>query len=287
MNKLLFANFSLLFRSILFWLGMICSAGLAIFVATVRYIDMKQFPDVYEQMSSAKYNLCDEGIFCCVFFLIFAIAVVVSLFIGTEYSDGTIRNKIIAGHQKMEIYLANLITCIIADVIIFLTNIAVSLLLGSLLFARPNLPLRQFLTLTLLTITAETALTSFLLMLSMLISKKSLGAVAALISTLLLLMATMTVSNGLAAPEYYEAYNYVDSATGKEIQIDSQKNPHYLRGNKRKLYEFLNDLIPASQLYQVVELETEHESLMILYDGAIFLLTSAVGILIFRKKDLK
>ena len=46
-------------------------------------------------------------------------AILTSMFIGSEYSDGTIRNKLVVGHSRMRIYLANLIVCSVACVLIF------------------------------------------------------------------------------------------------------------------------------------------------------------------------
>ena len=51
-------------------------------------------------------------------------AVFISLFVGSEYSDGTIRNKLVVGHSRMRIYLANLIVCSIACVLISLAYAA-------------------------------------------------------------------------------------------------------------------------------------------------------------------
>ena len=50
-------------------------------------------------------------------FVLFGIisAVFISIFIGTEYSDGTIRNKLIAGHSRTAIYISNLLICIVAE----------------------------------------------------------------------------------------------------------------------------------------------------------------------------
>ncbi len=42
------------------------------------------------------------------------LSVFISLFIGAEYEYGTIRNKIISGYDRSEIYLANIFACIIA-----------------------------------------------------------------------------------------------------------------------------------------------------------------------------
>ena len=42
----------------------------------------------------------DSGLFAFAGVGMFAIATVVSLFVGSEYSDGTIRNKVVVGHHR-------------------------------------------------------------------------------------------------------------------------------------------------------------------------------------------
>ena len=54
------------------------------------------------------------------FFFVYTLAIAISasafcsLFIGTEYSDGTIRNKLVVGHTRGTIYLSNLIVSMAA-----------------------------------------------------------------------------------------------------------------------------------------------------------------------------
>ena len=45
-------------------------------------------------------NRIDNGFFGCALFIGIVMAVFCSLFIGTEYSEGTIRNKIIIGQKE-------------------------------------------------------------------------------------------------------------------------------------------------------------------------------------------
>ncbi len=52
-----------------------------------------------------------------------------SIFIGTEYSDGTMRNRLIVGHMRKNIYLANFITVCLVNVFInFASSVIVTLL---------------------------------------------------------------------------------------------------------------------------------------------------------------
>ena len=39
-----------------------------------------------------------------------------SMFIGTEFSDGTMRNKLIVGHRRREIYFTNFLTCALSGI---------------------------------------------------------------------------------------------------------------------------------------------------------------------------
>ena len=42
-----------------------------------------------------------------------------------------------------------------------------------------------------------------------------------------------------------------------EENVERQKNPHYLTGIKRDIYEFLNDFLPGSQMLQIAEQEID------------------------------
>ena len=76
------------------------------------------------------------------------------------------------------------------------------------------------------------------------------------------------------------------------------KNPRYLTGTKRKIYEFLNDLLPVNQIMQLSDGASgkqlgedgempDHTAWFPLYSLGLIAVTTAAGILIFRKTDLK
>lgn len=74
-----------------------------IFMAVMDYISTRQYGDYEAQITNVLF----------IYALTVAILIpaFVSLFVGTEYSDGTIRNKMIIGHTRTCIYLSNLIVC--------------------------------------------------------------------------------------------------------------------------------------------------------------------------------
>ena len=191
MSRLLKANFSRLFKSLIFKLGMISSVGLAVFSITVRYLDNTVNADLYAEYG---YTFNAEGlIFVGSFFLMFAMAVFVGLFVGTDYSDGTIRNKIMVGHSRFSIYMSNYITCAVTGIIFNISYIVVALAYGQVLLGGTEYPLRLIMICTCVSITALIALISMMLLLSMLISRKAAASVILLLMSMLLLMTAMTV----------------------------------------------------------------------------------------------
>lgn len=286
MSKLLNANFARLWKSRILWLGMLFSAGLSVFFILMRYIDIEQHQEVYATLDES-YKNADELIFIGGITIIFAAAVFIGIFVGTEYSDGTLRNKLIIGHSRSSIYISNLITCIATDIMMHLTYIIITLLLGKLILDISVLTFKKILLLTLIGTAAMIAVSSILVMISMLIHSKSAGAVAILIATIVMFMSTVTIADRLSAPEYYEGYSYIDEDTGEKIDVEREKNTHYPTGTKRKVYEFLNDFLPTSQLYKAASLDSSKPDIALIYDGIILLITTTAGIAVFRRKNLK
>ena len=96
MIPLLSANLFRLRRDPLLWLALgVCLAGSAAFSASFR--DTPSFDDVY------FFPFC---VALCAF---------LSLFLGREYGDGTLRNKVAAGFRRWEIYLAYFLTALVVD----------------------------------------------------------------------------------------------------------------------------------------------------------------------------
>lgn len=286
MSKLLRSNFARLWKSRIFWLGMLFSAGLSIFFILMRYIDIEQHQKIYANLDES-YKNADELIFMGGIIIIFAAAVFIGIFVGTEYSDGTLRNKLIIGHSRSSIYISNLIVCTTAGIIMHLTYIITTILLGNLLLEDSTLTFKKILLLTLMGTAAMIAASSLLVMISMLIHSKSAGAVAILIATMVMFFASMTIFQRLSTPEYNDAYSYIDEDTGKPVVVEKEKNTNYLTGTKRKVYEFLNDFIPTSQLYKSALLDSSKLDITLIYDGIIILITTTAGIAVFRRKNLK
>ncbi|MBQ8824085.1 MAG: ABC transporter permease subunit [Ruminococcus sp.] len=286
MNRLINANFVRLFKSLIFKLAMAFSIGLGIFCVLMRYIDIKKNADAYARLGESRFTSVDGLIFVGGMYLIFAAAVLVGIFVGTEYSDGTIRNKIVVGRTRPSIYISNLITCVVANLIIHLSYIVTVLILGNIILTPTDLSIKQILLLTFLSCLAMIAITAIFLLLSMLIQSKAVASVVILIVTIVLFCTSLTIDNKLRQPEYYDSYS-ITNEEEETTEFIKEKNPNYLTGTKLKVYEFLNDFIPSSQIYQVAMEESDKAGQKAGYSCIILLITTGIGILVFRKKDLK
>lgn len=252
----------------------------------MRWIDVKKNPEVYAKLG-IEYSNADGLIFVGGLYIIFAVSVFIGIFVGTEYGDGTIRNKLIVGHMRKNIYLSKLVVCAVASVMMHVLYIIVAFVMGNLLIGGTTMTTKEILLFTAAGTTAVLAMTAILLLISMSIPSKAAGSITGLLLTMVLLFSALTVQQMLQAPEYHDAYAYIDENTGEVITGEKEKNSRYLTGTKRKVYEFLNNFLPVSQLYQIVINDSSHLGSIMGYDCLIIIFTAGAGILIFQKRDLK
>lgn len=211
-----------------------------------------------------------------------------SLFLGTEFSDGTIRNKLIIGHSRSSIYLSNLVLCTAAGLLIALTYMPFSLLTGAPLhgFFNPATPLSAiFISIgcSIVLTLANAAIYTFVAMLS---QNKAITSVICILSAFLLLTMGGFIRARLQEPEMWEPYVFV-SETGELIQEEASPNPYYVGGIKRDAYEFLNDFLPGGQACSLISMPVAHPGRMALYSGLITIVFTGFGIYCFQKKDIK
>ena len=105
MRKLLSANFARLGKDKVFWI-----TAVAVFISSL--VTIFNSSGSADLMISSGYPVTlDDYFFNHAPMMGLYYAVFISLFLGTEYSDGTIRNKLAVGHRRLDVYLANYMTC--------------------------------------------------------------------------------------------------------------------------------------------------------------------------------
>ena len=86
----------------LLWVSLLLSAFNPLYTVLNNYHYGKQF-ELNFTPDDALVMVADGYVFPI------ALSILITLFIGIEYSDKTIRNKLIVGHSRSEVYLANLV----------------------------------------------------------------------------------------------------------------------------------------------------------------------------------
>lgn len=274
MSKLLSANFMRLKKNKCFLGGMGFVFAVAVLLPVMRYTDMKK---------SGYINNLDSGFFICAVFVAAILSVFCSLFVGTEYGDGTIRNKIMIGHKRTHIYLSNLLTNMIVGLLMCAVYFMVYLCAGIPLLGFFESDIKVILLFVAIVLVLSCAFSSIFTMVSMIHSSKAVGAVICLLTTFLLIIAGTYINARLQEPETYSSYSY--SIGGENTNIE-EKNPDYLEGTQRKVYQFLYDFLPGGQVVQCASMEAENPKLLAVYSSIIFVITTAVGMVLFCKKDI-
>ena len=157
----------------------------------------------------------------------------VSLFVGTEYSDGTIRNMFVSGQKRGAVYLANLITCIIVGAIMCVLYIVPYICISIPLLGSFTCGITPVILLTLAAVVLMIAFASIFTLISMPCTSKAYSAVACILLSFLLLFIGIYITSSLNEPEYYDSFSYIEN--GVEMTEEKELNPHYLSGTKREV----------------------------------------------------
>lgn len=287
MIKLLRSNFSRVLRNRLFWICMVFSVGFGAVIDIMRYSDLVKYSELYPGQDLGLS--VDRILFIASMCLIFAAAVFVGPFLGTDYACGTLRNKLIAGHKRSNIYFANFITAATVNVGMLLAFIFTTLALGVPLLGLEELTSKQIVFFTFSQCLAMIAFTALLVFLSMLFQSKAGGSVAVLVLTILLFVSAMLIPEALRKPEYREIYvtSVIDEETDvTALETEKVKNPYYIDGIMRNIYEFLNDALPVNQFNQIAEHDESHLGIMAAYSVALIVLSNGVGMILFRRRNI-
>lgn len=280
MSRLLSADFAKLKKNKFFW---ICMAGMflfGIFTAVMHYIAMQQYGENEADITNI--------LFIYALTVVFLIPAFVSLFVGTEYSDGTIRNKMIIGHTRAGIYLSDLIVCSVAGIGFCVSYIIGVLLAGLPLYTINTGILEGIAKLVLCSFVMSVAFTALCILTAMLCQNKALTAVINILAACFLLSISIYIMSRLREPEFYSGYT-LNTATGEIDVSEGEPNPDYLRGTEREIYQFLNDFLPTGQAVNIPgqgEL-SQSPGLLAAYSASIIIVSTGIGVFAFKRKDVK
>ncbi|MDE6124231.1 MAG: ABC transporter permease [Eubacterium sp.] len=280
MSKLLRANFSRMKKDVGFWI--ITAAVLIISILEVinnAYIDATVYPE--EGKTILNYLL-----FQTIPAMGMVYAIFIAMFIGKDYSNGTIRNKLIVGHTRANIYLANFITCLTGSLIIYSMIFIGSFGAGIPLLGGWKGKISELITYIIVGAFLSAALASLLTVFGMLCTRRSVTAVTAMVFAFALMLAASIIYGRLAEPEMTQ--DLVSVTVDGVVELsEPHPNPLYVSGSMRKIYEFLMQFLPTGQGILLANQEITNPVLNIIYSVIITVAVNFCGLFAFRKKDLK
>lgn len=274
MRKLLGANFYRLWRDKVFWIGMASAFGFGCWLVLTKYGNILRY-DSWEPLDS---RLMDFAAFAGA-----AAALFCSLYLGTDYSDGTIRNKLIVGHTRSAIYLANLLTGIAAALLFAGAYLLPYCGLGMFLLDAPEMPAAKIAAFLAIGFLAVVAFVSLFTLISMLVVRRSYTGVLCILLFLGLVIFSGTLQSMLDAPEFIPEFSIIDGVE----QVEMCPNPQYLQPEARRVCQLIEDILPSGQMLELLFGNVVHPFLLPVYSAVFSAAATALGIFAFRKKDLK
>lgn len=227
------------------------------------------------------------------------LGVFIALSTGREYSDKTIRNKLIAGHTKGTIFISELILNIIMCSLIFAAYFGIFLCFSFHML--PSMPLANAVIIIVGYYLLNISFAVIFTVVSCLIPSRAIGVVVCMLLFIAMMVGSTNIDFMLAQPEvstteYYDAdHNLIDT--------EEQDNPAYVGGTARAILQTLDNTLPYGQLdtylsYMMIYTHSPNpQAVTAGYEGVLYsyplysllliIILSGMGFLVFRKRDFK
>lgn len=286
MRRLFRANLDRMKKNKVFYACLLVSVLYCILVCVSTWQDVIRF-DVTTSVDEILFNfMVSIGL---------VISLFCSLFVGTEYSDGTIRNKIVIGHVRYRIYLSYFFICTLIGIVLYLLCLIVGFALGIPLLGGVEMDLPYLLCLLLDAMLVCIVYGAIFNLIAVLSSNKAHTAVLCILTALVLMFIGIYLYQALQQPEMIsqligtreDVEVSIEGAGGMDFAMETVKNPHYVSGLRREIYQFLLDFLPSGQAMQIGSRVTLHPYLLGVYSLIIIVVSNLAGIFFFEKKDIK
>lgn len=188
------------------------------------------------------------------------ISVALSVFYGTEYSDGTLRNKLIAGHERSSIYLASFITGGLSVTVIYV----IWILVGAVFAVIMHIPVTISMQLAAAGIVGWIACLSYISiynLIGMLSTSKAKTSIVCILSAFVLMFGGLTCYS-LARPGLFSE-------------------------TKQMIFQLLFDVDPYGQIFQFMTADMSTLWKLGIYSMMLIAGLNFLGIYIFKRKDIK
>lgn len=241
MRRLLIANLTRLKMNLAFWITVFLMMGIELIFS---FMLMNQSLPTDNILFISLQSI---GVLSSVFF---------SLFIGTEYNDGTMRNKIIVGHKRSHIYFANFVTGVIAVTIIDLAGIFIGGILGFFFYTAPIHGINQIFVAFMIGWLASVSYVSIFNLIGMLSSSKAKTSIICILTAFILV--------------FFGGLCFALLSNGENV-----------------ICQFLYEFNPLGQTVQTMVISISSPLKFIIYAIILSCICNGVGLYVFHSKDLK
>ena len=275
MTRLLKANFARLWMSKSLWVCVIAAVALSFINGYVVAVANSDW--VYKTGSFITSQVGTGALVVASFFT--------PLYLGAEYAHGTIRNKLAAGHSRTNCYFASLIP-VTSGTLLILTAYCAPLVVMSIIRGNElGMEARDFCMRILIIVAVAIAESSCFTLLGMLITSRFITVAITFALTFVLFQGSFVLVNLLEQTEYTSKYIATESGV---IKTEPQPNPAYIKeGALRNILTAVTDVLPNGQMVRLGANQLNNPELYPLYSVGVLAVTTAAGMLIFRRKDLK
>ena len=210
----------------------------------------------------------------------------VGMFTGADYSDGTIRNKLIVGCERRHIYLSHLIAgCAMGAAAVAVSAVPM-LLIGLPMSDGFGIPNARAAAMLVLSVPCAMAFSSICTAITLGIQNRTAAVIVAFAVMIALFCGGLIVDGRLNGPEMVPGPVTI-SADGVEM-AEERPNPAYLDGARREVYQWIDDILPSGQVIQMAAgADPGHMERWPFTSALVILLSSGIGYAIFKRKDIK
>ncbi len=277
MRKLLSANFSRIWKDKIFLVILAFMTVGSFVINCLNCFGLRDFDGATVYAENSAFNLIFiVGILCAVF---------VSFYIGEEYEHGAIRNKIVVGHSRVQVYFSSLVLCSAVSAALMVGMLVCSCIAGYLFFPQFLFDWKEHLIILLCCVLNAVTFSAIYTGIAMIISNKAYSVLLCSIVFVVLFAVTFALFDQLQEMEMIHEYA---SFTENEAEMGALiANPDYVDGVQRTIYEFIYDLLPTGQMASMNALELTRIHRWPLLSALLTSVVTWIGFQAFKKKDIK
>jgi len=211
------------------------------------------------------------------------LALVISMFLGTEFSEGTIRNKLCIGHKRDEIFLSNFISCAVATIALTTVWLLTSALLFGMI-GTLEMEVSKFIGCIFVAVGIAVSFAALYTMIGSISSNKAMTIIYTFAVFIILAIAASALYDRLCEPELNQGMTFVGTQL---VEMEPTPNPLYLSGTIRTVCEVALELLPTGQALLLSDVAIEYPVRAIALSAVFTIVTLLVGSMLFRRKDIK